>query len=74
MQARRSRVIVLSVVLATVGALIPLAVMGYASWKLAINKELRVLDEAGNDAIARARFTFADARKALPDASSIAPR
>lgn len=67
MQARRSRVIVLSVVLATVGALIPLAVMGYASWKLAINKELRVLDEAGNDAIARAHFTFADARKALVD-------
>lgn len=67
MHARRSRIIALSVVLATIGALAPLALMGYASWKLAIDKELKVLDRTGEDAIARAQFTFTDARKALVD-------
>ncbi|MHC2456013.1 sensor c-di-GMP phosphodiesterase-like protein [Rhizobium leguminosarum] len=75
MQARRYRVISLGIVLAVVGAVAPLAAMAYASWQIAIAKELSILREHAVSVTERAKFTFSDARQALVDtnAANVAP-
>lgn len=70
MQARRYRVITLGIVLAVVGAVAPLAVMAYASWQIAIGKELSGLQRQADDAVERASFTFSDARAALAEVNA----
>lgn len=72
MQARRYRVISLGIILAIVGAVAPLAAMAYASWQIAIGKELSALRERAVNVTDRARFTFSDARQALVNANAVA--
>ncbi|AYD00205.1 EAL domain-containing protein [Neorhizobium sp. NCHU2750] len=75
MQPRRMRVIALGAVLAVVGAIVPLAVMAYASWRIATGTELDALQRAGKRAVARAENTFMEAGWALRyvDASRVEP-
>jgi len=70
MQARRYRVITLGVILAVVGAVTPLAAMAYASWQIAINKQLAALHKHAVNATQRATFTFKDAHQALIDTNA----
>lgn len=65
MKARRFRVIILGSMLAVVGAIVPLAVMGYASWQVAIGRELSALREKAFDVAERASLTFKDVHRAL---------
>jgi sensor c-di-GMP phosphodiesterase-like protein len=65
MSSRRARVIGLAAVLAIAGAIVPLAVMAYASWQFAISKELDALQEIGHRAVGRAEQTYSEAKRAL---------
>ena len=65
MQARRWRVIAVGVFLAVIGAALPIAAMAWASWRVAIQKELFILDLVAERSLVRAGNTFREARGAL---------
>jgi len=62
---RRSRIIVVSILLGVLGAAIPLAVMAYTSWVISVQKSQDRLELFANQAIQRAAGTFSDVRDAL---------
>lgn len=70
MPRRRARVIALGGLLAIAGAIAPLALMAYASWQIAIGKELDVLEDVGHRAIERAQQTYAEAQRVLSEMES----
>lgn len=61
----RSRVIVMAIMLALLGALIPIATMFYFSWTRAVHKEQERLALYAQRAIVRADISFGEARSAL---------
>ena len=61
----RSRIILLAVMLAIAGALLPLGAMFYFSWVRAVEKEQRRLSLFANQAVARANLSFGQARNVL---------
>lgn len=65
MQARRWRVIAVGIVLALLGAALPIAAMAWTSWRVAVQKELDILDLVAQRALARAGNTFKEAQGAL---------
>jgi sensor c-di-GMP phosphodiesterase-like protein len=70
MPKRRVRVIALGALLAVAGAIAPLAFMAYASWQIAIGKELDGLEDVGHRAIDRAQQTYAEAERVLSEMES----
>jgi len=56
--------------LAIAGAIAPLAAMAYASWQIAIDKELDALEDVGRRAIERAQQTHAEAKRVLSEMES----
>jgi len=75
MRARRRRVIATSILLALIGAALPIAAMAWMSWQIAVQKELNILDTFAARAFERAQGTFEDARNALEtmEAKRLAP-
>ncbi|CUX68134.1 MULTISPECIES: EAL domain-containing protein [Agrobacterium] len=65
MRARRWRVIAVGIVLALLGAALPIAAMAWTSWRVAVQKELDILDLVAQRALARAGNTFKEAQGAL---------
>ncbi|WCK05108.1 EAL domain-containing protein [Agrobacterium tumefaciens] len=65
MQARRWRVIAVGIVLALLGTALPIAAMAWTSWRVAVQKELDILDLVAQRALARAGNTFKEAQGAL---------
>ncbi|CUX44906.1 EAL domain-containing protein [Agrobacterium tumefaciens] len=65
MQARRWRVIAMGIFLAIVGAALPIAAMAWTSWRVAIQKELYILDLVAERSLVRAGNTFREAKGAL---------
>lgn len=65
MLSRRWRVIVLGIVLAAIGAAIPLATAGWMSWQVARAKEIDLLTLAARAGLARAELTFSQSRGAM---------
>jgi sensor c-di-GMP phosphodiesterase-like protein len=61
----RPRIIVTAVVLALLGAIVPIAAMFHFSWVLAVQEEHQRLDLFANRAIARASISLKDATDAL---------
>lgn len=67
MPTRRVRVIALGGLLAIAGAIAPLAAMAYASWQIAIEKELNALEDIAHRAIDRTQQTYAEAHRVLTE-------
>lgn len=65
MQSRRWRVIAVGIFLAIVGAALPIAAMAWTSWRVAIQKELFILDLVAERSLVRAGNTFRQAQGAL---------
>ncbi|SOC92206.1 sensor c-di-GMP phosphodiesterase, contains CSS-motif sensor and EAL domain [Rhizobium sp. AN5] len=65
MQSRRWRVITVGIFLAIVGAALPIAAMAWTSWRVAIQKELFILDLVAERSLVRAGNTFRQAQGAL---------
>ncbi len=65
MQATRYRIMVIAIVLAVIGALVPLIVMAWMSWQIAVRKELSYLSLFAQRVEFRAETTFSDARAVL---------
>lgn len=61
----RPRIIVTAVVLALLGAIVPIAAMFHFSWVLAVQEEHQRLDLFANRAIARASISLKDATDSL---------
>jgi sensor c-di-GMP phosphodiesterase-like protein len=62
---RRSRIVIIAVLLAVVGAIVPIAAMLYVAWALAVKAEQDRLASVADQAITRANLSYADAKKAL---------
>ncbi len=56
MQSRRWRVIAAGIFLAIVGAALPIAAMAWTSWRVAIQKELFILDLVAERSLVRAEI------------------
>ncbi|MBB4403549.1 MULTISPECIES: EAL domain-containing protein [Rhizobium/Agrobacterium group] len=65
MQARRWRVIAVGILLAIIGAALPIAAMAWTSWRVAVQKELDILALVAERSLARADNTFKEAQGAL---------
>ena len=65
MQARRWRVIAVGILLAIIGAVLPIAAMAWTSWRVAVQKELDILALVAERSLARADNTFKEAQGAL---------
>ncbi|UXS41504.1 EAL domain-containing protein [Agrobacterium tumefaciens] len=65
MRARRWRVIAVGIFLAIVGAALPIAAMAWTSWRVAVQKELDILNLVAERSLARADNTFKEAQGAL---------
>jgi sensor c-di-GMP phosphodiesterase-like protein len=65
MEMRRSRIIATGVLLALLGAAIPIAAMAYMSWAIAVQKEQALLTLFADRTIVRANNTFREAKDAL---------
>lgn len=72
---KRSRVIIVAVLLALIGAAVPMAAVFYASWHLAVRSEQERLALFASRAIVRANRSLADVRSVLAamDASTLTP-
>ena len=62
---RRSRIVIVAIALALVGAILPIAGMLYVSWGLAVDAEQNRLTLFADQAIARANLSLTQARDAL---------
>ncbi|MGU3492415.1 EAL domain-containing protein [Xanthobacteraceae bacterium A53D] len=62
---RRSRIIIIAVLLAVIGAIMPIAAVLYASWSLALKTEQKQLQLFASRALSRADITFEEARRVL---------
>lgn len=65
MQATRYRIMITAIVLAVIGALVPLIVMAWMSWQIAVRKELSYLSLFAQRVEFRAETTFSDAHSVL---------
>ncbi|MGV1957266.1 EAL domain-containing protein [Agrobacterium sp. 22-214-1] len=65
MRARRWRVIAVGIFLAIIGAALPIAAMAWTSWRVAVQKELDILNLVAERSLARADNTFKEAQGAL---------
>lgn len=65
MQSTRYRIMVIAILLAVIGALVPLIVMAWMSWQIAVRKELSYLSLFAQRVEFRAETTFSDARAVL---------
>lgn len=65
MKSRRWRIILIGALLATVGALVPIIMMAWMSWHIAVEKELSLLDLFAQRVLTRADNTFSDAMTVL---------
>ncbi|MDH7804112.1 MULTISPECIES: EAL domain-containing protein [unclassified Rhizobium] len=70
MEARRSRIIALGVLLGVLGAVIPIATMAYTSWVIAVRKDQDTLKVLASQVIQRASDTFKDAKGVLDAAEA----
>ncbi|MEE7560947.1 hypothetical protein HH299_15545 [Xanthomonas sp. Kuri4-2] len=72
---KRHRIISLSVLLALIGAVGPVALSGYIAWRTALGKEREKLGELAELSILRAQKAFAESHEALAEmaASPLAP-
>ena len=64
---RRSRIIVIAVLLGLLGAAIPLVAVWLISWERAVHKEQDALEPFAQRALLRASGTFVAARAALAE-------
>jgi len=62
---RRSRIVIVAIVLAIIGTIVPIAGVLYASWSVAVSSEQDRLSLVADQAIARASKSFTEAREAL---------
>ena len=67
---RRSRIVIVAIALAVIGAILPIAGMLYISWDLAVDAEQHRLTLFADQAIARADLSLTQARDALHTISS----
>lgn len=65
MHPRRSRIVALGLVLGLIGATLPVAAMGWMSWRIAERSAFSVLDGYADTALERASETFTSARLSL---------
>ncbi len=63
--SRRGRVVIIGLLLALVGTVVPMATMSWVSYHLASQKELSLLSQIAERAVFRARTTFQDARQVM---------